>query len=81
MKPTVSVPPTPRTEVVVTVGAKGATRLKISPGFTRVKNLYNDKEGVVQDVLSEQVTVYYDDMSGMDFFFRKYYKLDWELVT
>lgn len=57
------------------VGAKDA----LVPEFTRVKNLARDKVGTVQDVLSTQFTIYYDDDS-MDFLFMKERGVEWEVV-
>jgi hypothetical protein len=71
----VSVRLTPPTVRRGHVGVKDA----LVPGFTRVKNLARDKVGVVQDILSVQFTIYYDDDS-MDFLFTNERGQEWEVV-
>jgi hypothetical protein len=80
LRTTANAPKIRRTVRTVGVGARGAKRVRLEPEFTRVKNMANDKEGTVHDILSEMITVYYDDNSGLDFFFKKYYGLSWRLV-
>lgn len=48
--------------------------------ITRVKNLYNNKVGVISSLLSSQFTVLYDDDS-MEFFFYTDRNDTWEVVN